>query len=321
MAGAASSVPAGEFVLGVDGGGASTHAILADAAGRVLGRGLGGVANQHKVGFERACAAIGTAIEGAINQIVGISRSEGRSFARVPIAAACLGLAGVDRVADQERFSAWLRDQGLNASVRVMNDSELILLAGTPEGWGVALISGTGSVCLGRTKDGRTARVGGWGHLLGDEGSGFQIAVDALQRATQAADGRGDAQSLLRAILGHWRLKGPEELPGHVYRAEFTAQEVAEAAVPVLDLAARGDTRAREIVERAARALAVHVETVVAKLKLEKPPLALGGGALRVVLRKALSDQLRVGVGPVAVVSDPATGAVTAARRLLAKAG
>src|SRR6202007_525984 len=72
----------------------------------------------------------------------------------------------------------------------------LILAGGPPEGWGVALVGGTGSVCLGRTREGRTVRVGGWGPILGDEGSGYQIAVNALRRPTQTADGRASAKAV-----------------------------------------------------------------------------------------------------------------------------
>src|SRR4029453_12414402 len=84
------------------------------------------------------------------------------------------------------------------------------LAAGAPEGWGVALIAGTGSFCWGRDAAGRSARVGGWGFLLGDEGSGYDLAVQALRLATQTADGRAEAHAILRAILDHW---GPR-LPG-----------------------------------------------------------------------------------------------------------
>jgi N-acetylglucosamine kinase-like BadF-type ATPase len=273
--------------------------------------------DQHKVGFDKMCEGLATAIDGALNQVVGVRSGEGHSWNRATVVAACFGLAGVDRVEDQERIGAWIRKEGITSAFKVVNDAELILEAGTPDGWGVALISGTGSVCLARSRNGLPARVGGWGHLLGDEGSGYWIAREALQLATQAADGRGDAQGLLRAILSYWRLKDAGELIAHVYRAEVKPQDISELAVPVLDLSNRGDEAARRVVDAAGKALAAHVDTVVKKLDLKKPPVAFAGSSLRATLRKVVLDSLTVEIGAVTTVQDAAQAAVAVARRLL----
>jgi N-acetylmuramic acid 6-phosphate etherase len=190
-------------------------------------------------------------------------------------------------------------------------------VGGTPEGWGVGLFSGTGSVCLGRTRDGRTARVGGWGPLLGDEGSGYQMALQGLQVATQAADGRGTAHAVLQAILHHWHLERPQQLIDHVHRPETTTAEIADLAVPLLELAGRGDADARKVMHHAAQALARHVKTVIAQLELVTPPLALGGSTLRGELRHALMAHLDLPLGPVSTVPDPAQAALAIARRKL----
>jgi N-acetylglucosamine kinase-like BadF-type ATPase len=303
-----------QFVLGVEGSGTGTQAIVADLGGRVLGRGLGPSSNHNKVGFEKAGAALTTAVEGALRPLLGLGG--GPVWGRSSLLAACFGLAGVDTPEDQKRVSAWLGDQGLTCRLAVLNDSELILAAGCPEGWGVALISGIGSVCLGRARDGRAVRVGGWGHLIGDEGSIYSIAIDGLRQATHAADGRGEARELLRALLAYRRLSDPMQLIPLLYGPNTSLQDVADLAVPVLDLAARGDAAAREVVERAGSALARHVDTAVRTLGLVEPPLALSGGTLRAVLRKSILEKLSVPVGPVTAVSDAAQGAVAVARRL-----
>src|SRR6185295_10039559 len=111
-----------------------------------------------------------------------------------------------------------------------------------------ALISGTGSVCLGRACDGRSARAGGWGPLLGDEGSGYDIAVRSLRLATQAADGRAEAPALLDAVLRHWALADPVALIHYVHDPSRTAAQVASLATVALSLAAGGDAPARGIV-------------------------------------------------------------------------
>jgi N-acetylglucosamine kinase-like BadF-type ATPase len=210
-----------------------------------------------------------------------------------------------------------VREQAITPRFTVVNDSELILAAGTPEGWGVALVAGTGSVCLGRTREGRTVRVGGWGPILGDEGSGYQMALSALHRATQTADGRAEATALLEAVLRHWSLREAGALIRHVHADAMTPSEIAGLATVVVDLAARNDADARGIVEDAASQLARHVQTVVRKLGATKPPLALAGGLLRASLRQALQAKVGDDVGPVNYVTDPALGGIVLARRLL----
>ena len=312
-----------QFLLAVDGGGTNTQALIADAGGTVLARGLGPSSNLHNVGLEKGFLAIATAIEGALAQVKGTlpaaaTASGSGRWRSAGIAAACLGLAGVDSSADEAQVSQWVKEQALAPRFAVVNDSELVLAAGTPAGWGVALISGTGSVCLGRTAEGRSARVGGWGPLLGDEGSGYHIASLALRRATQAADERREAPALLKAILRHWKLTDPTALIRHVHDPATTTADIAGLATVVVDLAGRNDPAAMEVVAEAARDLALHIDTIVRLLRLTRPPVALGGGLmLRGALRKAMLADVKSELGAIATVADPPLGAVVLARRLL----
>jgi N-acetylglucosamine kinase-like BadF-type ATPase len=306
-----------DLLLGVEGSGVKTQAVVADLRGNIIGRGLGPSSNQHRVGIEKACAALGTAIEAAAIQAPAPSGGEPGDWGP-RIAAACLGLSGVDQPSDQTLISDWLKSQGMRPGAKVLNGSELILVGGTPEGWGIALISGTGSVCVGRTRDGRTARVGGWGPLLGDEGSGYQIALQALQVATQAADGRGEATPLLEAVMRYWRIQRPHQLIDFIHRPEVGTADLAELALAVLELAGRGDEDAAKIVNHAGFALARHVDTVIAQLELSGAPLALGGRNMLSGLRTAVTTHVKSTIGPVSVVSDPAQAAITIAKRMLA---
>jgi N-acetylglucosamine kinase-like BadF-type ATPase len=305
-----------DFFLGVEGSGVKTQAIVADLEGNVVGRGLAASSNQHRVGLDRACHELKTAIEAAIEQATPGGAASAPPWAE-RIAAACFGLSGVDQPSDQVLIADWVRVQGLAVPFKVLNDAELILVGGTAEGFGVALISGTGSVCLGRTSDGRTARVGGWGPRLGDEGSGYQIALQALQVATQAADGRGTAHALLDAILKYWRLTKPQQLIDYVHRPDMAAADIADMAMPILELAAKGDADAMKITNHAGHALARHVDGVVRQLRLENPPVALGGRNMLSGLRGAVTRHIQSKIGPITVVPDPAQAAVTIARRLL----
>jgi N-acetylglucosamine kinase-like BadF-type ATPase len=308
-----------DLLIAVDGGGTKTQALVTDLEGNVLARGLGPGSNHHSVGLERFGQAVTTAVEGALINVLGPGSGPGSIRRCGRIAAACFGLAGVDSPDDERVISGWLREQEVAPRFMVVNDSELILAAGTPEGWGVALISGTGSVCLGRSPAGTTIRVGGWGPLMGDEGSGYYIAIRALRAATQSADGRIEAPALLKAVLRHWSLAEPQGLIAKVHAGDTTPAEIAGLAVTVLDLAAKGDPAAHAILEDGARELALQVRTVIRKLALNRPPLALAGGMLRASLRKAVLASLGEDVGPVGYIAEPALGAVVLARRLLSQ--
>jgi N-acetylglucosamine kinase-like BadF-type ATPase len=259
------------------------------------------------------------AIDGALINATG-RLPEGSSFRETGVAAACFGLAGIDSPEDEAELTAWLKQQAIAERFLVVNDSELVVAAGTPEGWGVALISGAGSVCLARSPQGKTVRVGGWGHLLGDEGSGYRLALDALRLATQTVDGRADAQPLLRAILKHWSLADANALIHHVHAPGMTPSDLAGLSPVVLSLSASGDPAAKALVEQSVKDLARQVDTAIRKLTLEKPPLALAGSQLRGEVRRGLLSALTSEVGDVTYVEDPCRGAVTLAKRQLKEA-
>lgn len=218
-----------DLLLAVDGGGTRTRAAVADLEGRVLARGFGPSSSLQNVGLEATTAALTTAIEGALLQIPGgLYKGEGPAWRSGRLAAACFGLAGIDSREDEARLSAWVRDQAVAPRFTVLNDSELVLACGTPEGHGVALVAGTGSICLGRTKEGRTARVGGFGPLLGDEGGGYALALRALRLAMQTADGRAQAPTRLRAALAHFALPDALSIMNQLSAPTSTPADVAE---------------------------------------------------------------------------------------------
>jgi len=296
------------LVLGIDGGGTKTTALLADGEGRILGRGFAGSSNYHTIGLAAAGEALLEGIRAAFAEAGEALR---------PVAAACLGLAGVDRPEDRELIRAWAREARVAEEVLVVNDGAIVLAAGTPDNWGVAVISGTGSIAWGRNPDGATARAGGWGHLLGDEGSGYAIALEALRAVARAADGRAPATALSEAILSRLGLPSPAALIGYVYRRPLLPAEIA-ALAPLVDRAAgEGDEVAAGILRRAGEELALAAATVAERLGLGRPrlPLALAGGVLRrsALVREELLAALE-GRGwqaePASVVDEPARGAV-----------
>lgn len=302
---------AGPFFLGIDGGGSKTLAVIVDANGQECGRAQGGSSNHTVVGSEQAIAQLYAAAELA-TQAAGC---------QLPIKAAWLGLAGVDRPDDQRVLLPRL--QPLAAALRLTNDAELLLSA-LDDAVGVALVAGTGSICLGRDARGTAARAGGWGHILGDEGSGYDIGRLALQAATRAADGRGEATLLLERIMGAWGLQRPDNMIGRVYNNDDDKATIARLSALVLLAAHDGDHVARAILQHAANELALAVLTVCNKLDFPggKISLALGGGLLIHELdlqgRVLRRIRRRQPLARVAVVEQPALSAARAAIHLQA---
>ena len=210
--------------------------------------------------------------------------------------------------------------------MHVTGDSTLLLAAGTPAGVGVAVVAGTGSMAFARGADGQTYRAGGWGPLMGDEGSGYAVATAGLRAAARAADGRGPATALTDRLLAAYGLGRVEDLIGVVYR-ESDRAEIAALAPVVLALADEGDPVAAGIAQDAAVELAAAAAAAARPLGLTAPiPVALAGGLLvsstgyRALFLTALADR-GLCPDPVAVVAEPAGGAVRLALDSLAGRG
>jgi N-acetylmuramic acid 6-phosphate etherase len=309
-----------ELVLGIDGGGTRTVVMLATRRSatewKLLGRGEAGPSNRQAVGTPAALAALDEAVDRAFS-------AAGRP--RCEVGAACLGLAGAGRPADQEIVREWAARANLADDVQVIEDAALLLAAGTPNGWGVAIVAGTGSMAFARSADGRTARAGGWGPLLGDEGSGYAIALAGLRAAARSADGRAQPTPLTDRLLAAYGLKRPEELIGVVYRGGDRAALAALGPV-VLEAADDGDPVAEEIVREAASELASAAAAAARNLNLGgKFPVALAGGLIaaspnyRERFLLALSAR-GLTLGPVKLVTEPAEGAVRLALAKVASA-
>ena len=299
------------YLLSIDAGGTKTVALLAGQAGDVLGRGTAGAANLHAGGHAAAEAALAEAADAAC-AAAGVTPAA--------IGGLCIGLAGVDRPHERAHFQAWAAARFPGAVVAIANDAELVLAAGTPAGWGVALICGTGSIVYGRSADGHLARAGGWGHLLGDEGSGYAIGLAGLRAILRAYDGRTPPTALTAPVLGHWQLASPTDLLHRVYQAHASKAEIAALAPLVLAAAADGDAAARHILEEAAEELALAVAAVAQRLAVTGAlPCAVAGGVMlgSPQLQAQFGDAARrrgLTLAPVAYVAEPVYGALRLAQ-------
>src|SRR5439155_21475116 len=216
---------ASDVIVGVDGGGTKTVAWLAPmndpSNAVVLGRGQAGPGNPRAAGFEVALANIGAAIDAAFTDA---------KLPRTVAVAACFGLAGAGREIEQQRIVALATEQKIARAIRVTGDAEPILAAASSDNSGVALICGTGSMAWGRNAAGKTARCGGWGFLIGDEGSAYWIARAGLTAAVRGADGRGEMTALLPRFQKELQAAAPQDLVDRVYSPQMTRERIASLA-------------------------------------------------------------------------------------------
>ncbi len=228
-----------------------------------------------------------------------------------------VGAAGADSPAAAERLRALVARRTGSSRVEVVHDAHLILAAaGASEG--IAVISGTGSVAWGRLADHRTARAGGWGYLLGDEGSGYGIVRDAVRHVLRRSDLGLPADALCAAMLEATRTTDAHVLLDQFYRRPERRYWARKADV-VFAQAASGDAAAAQIVDDAAAALADLIGTV--HTGLGRPadlPVVLGGGVA--CNQPGFTDIVRAHLGaddPTdlrTIAQDPAHGALALAR-------
>jgi glucosamine kinase len=294
------------LVVGIDAGATKTRAFAVDSAGDVVGRGAGGGANLLSSTDPQG------SIGAALNEALG-----GRSAEAIVLAA-----AGGDRKADRERGRELLqRVAPAGARLLVTHDAIAALYAGNPQGCGVVLIAGTGSIAYGRNEEGEEDRAGGWGYLIGDEGSAVWCGIEALRAIAHAVDGRGAPTMLTDLLLQELRVAEFGDVLSTVYGRPHPAPGVIAATRALAVAATQGDAMANSILQRGAVALARATTVVALTLRLSSGPVYLAGGAFESLplLQKLVRLEL-LGVLPQASVEpvheEPAMGAARIAMEL-----
>jgi glucosamine kinase len=264
-----------KVAAGIDGGGTSTRVVLFDPNGLPLGRGEAGGSNYHTIG------PIGTRenLSLAFAQAWRNSGLEPR-----PVEAAFFGMAGVVSAVGVETIRSIALEARLAVSegIEVDHDIRIALAGGLAGAPGIALIVGTGSSCYGRNAEGATWRSGGWGHVLDDLGSGYDLGLQAMVAATRALDGRGPPTSLLSRVLEFLQLDDLQDIMHKLYVEGVTRARIAELAPVVLAAADSGDEAAGAILARGARELAAMVAAVAKELFPREPEVrvAAAGGLM-----------------------------------------
>ena len=305
------------IVIGIDGGGSKTHAMVADEQGRTIAETVGPGSAVRPGRAEHSATVIAEVVRDALASC---------EMTHVTPRVLSIGVAGAGRETERNELWQALVSRDLAAELVIHSDFSIALDDAFADGPGVLLISGTGSVAFGRGPTGATSRCGGWGPVCGDEGSGAWIGRRALSVVTAAADGREPETALTGAILTAAQINETSDLIG--WAANAAPAQLASLAPVVLSVADAGDLRANAIVSLAVEELVLHVRALARHLFGDERaalPIALSGGMLSrgTTLRKRLEHRLKSAVPGGQLRTDvviPARGAVRAALRILGEA-
>ena len=308
----------GSLVIGVDGGGSKTAAILAklddDGVAHIIGRGRGGPSNLRLAGKEQSLTSLNRAIDEAMDE-AGVYGQ--------PLNYAVLALAGSTSPDVQRDVSEWAEQRQLSHQVEIVHDAAPVLAIGTRNGHGIALIIGTGSVAVGVDSSGKSAMKGGWGHWFGDKGSGFYLGYKALAAVAEASDEIGPETILSGLVLESLGTLDARNILEKVFSGEDARREIAALAPVVLDAAEENDAVALRILNGAVKEARKLVVAVCKALELDQPyALALAGGVI--CSSKRFRDELSIQLaqvqpppGTIKLVDKPVMGCLEIARQRL----
>ena len=245
------------YLIGIDGGGTQTVGVITDITGNHLVKVVGKSTNYHSVGLEQTQETLKSIVNQLLSE-VGVQM--------IDCQCACFGLAGVGRSEDHQKIYRLCRKIGVPEQFILTHDAEIALAAGTQLDMGILTISGTGSMTYGRNSAGESVRIGGWGHLLGDEGSGYDIGHQGLKVIAQMNDGRRQMTHLPNLILDRIPLTEIDQLVQWVGIANKS--QISDLAVSVFRSAEIGDLAAQSIINQASQALTLSIQTAIRQLEL-----------------------------------------------------
>jgi N-acetylglucosamine kinase len=269
-------------VLGIDVGGTKTVCLLADDSGRMLAEAREEGANLQGAG------------ELALEKVLHSVMEKTLAGQNVIPSAICLGIAGVDRASDEAVVRSVMSRIGYKARILVVNDALIALQAGVGDAPGIVIVSGTGSIAYGRSGNSEASRAGGWGYVLGDEGSGYWIGRLALRAVVRHADGRGRVTALTPHLLSHFGVERAAELIHKVYHQDLSPRSIAALGKYVQQARDEGDMVATGILNLAADELMTAAMAVMSRLDLaeEEFTFVLAGGMFHAV--PWLRDQMQL---------------------------
>lgn len=260
-----------EYFIGIDGGGTNSRLVAINKEGQELGRANGGSTNITSVTYDGVFANIKGLIEGFV---------AASGLAVCHCAGLCIGSAGASTGDNGELLKKIFCEIGFICNIIVMNDAELVLRSETRNEPGMIIISGTGSVGYALGACGNMIRVGGWGHIIDDGGSGYRIGMDAIHATMLAFDGRGEKTLLTSMVTKFFDINCASEILRYVYGGDFDKATVAKLVHVVTTAANQGDVVATQILEGAAKALIKLADALVRVAALEARKIVMCGGVI-----------------------------------------
>jgi N-acetylglucosamine kinase-like BadF-type ATPase len=263
-------------LLAVDGGATKTDLALVSADGALLALERGPLSSPHYLGLEGSLDVLAELLERAASG-AGLPTGDG------PVTeVGQLLIAGLDLPSEVEDFHAAVGARGWSTRTIVDNDTFAILRAGTEQGWGVAVVCGTGINCVGVAPDGRHARFPALGAITGDWGGGYDVGLAAISAAARSEDGRGEKTALEQAVPAHFGLTTPTELAEAIHHGRIPQKRLGELPRAVFAEAGQ-DEVAAAIVQRLADEVVALARVALERLDLTEEPVEvlLGGGLLR----------------------------------------
>ncbi len=266
------------YIIGIDGGGTKTTSVLCALDGAILAEAQGAPSNFQIIGIERTSHTIFDLIETCCHS-VGCSISQ--------IGAVVAGLAGAGRPGDKQNMYDGIMDlahkQNVSINNLVIESDARIALEGAFSGKpGLIVIAGTGSIVFGKDEHSKIYRAGGWGRLIGDEGSGYAIGQKSFCAVARSLDDKRSKTKLTMLFDKKYGLNSQETIIDSLYKDNF---DIASVVPVVIEAASKGDKPARKILDNAALELVELIEITLKKMNMNiknppKRPLALIGGTL-----------------------------------------
>jgi N-acetylglucosamine kinase-like BadF-type ATPase len=260
------------YVLGIDGGGTKTVGVIADEYGKIAARHTVGATNQNGVDRKKIESEL-------LNLFTSLKAQNESAFLSLSIVFA--GMSGVDRPDARIIMETMISKLvPIKTKVVVDNDGVNALYSGTFGAPGIVQIAGTGSITFGINSNGDRGRVGGWGYLIDDEGSGYELGREALHAIFKEYDGRGKKTMLTESILEHFNVSLPPDLIQTIYQVGKSREVISPLSRYVAEAADKNDEVAKEILHHAGRKLGKSISSLAKKLFSmdETVPVVLVGG-------------------------------------------
>ncbi len=296
------------YVIGIDGGGTKTLGAIATEEGKILA--------QHEVGSTNHHSNPLYIVKANLRDLITTLLTKANVRAE-DVACVCSGMAGVDRPDDKALVKGIMAELLPCALAVPINDGLIALVGGTLRAFGIIVISGTGSIAVGVNKQGVQGRAGGWGHILGDEGSGYMIGLRGLRAVCRAYDGRTGPTLLQDIVMKHFGFERPEQILGCVKQNGGSKTEIGALSRLVHEASAKGDATATQILREEADELALAAAAVAKKLFPDDTDyeIVVGGGNLRKsplffeLFQQAVTKRLP-GISVILPRREPVEGAV-----------